>query len=173
MLPADETLLPLIQGMAEGDLDSLREFMEHVSGALHGAHLRATGQSVAAAVLTERSLEELWRTAPLYDPHYGAPRSWVMAVARLDAIAHVAKRRGREDRLKSRPDAAGQLAAGEGCCDPGARAALDKLDAADRQLLEDLWHKGVPGGSAGEELRAGLSRLLPLWADLLDEEAGA
>jgi DNA-directed RNA polymerase specialized sigma24 family protein len=164
----DDQLLPLIEGMASGDKTALRSFVEQVGPVLHAVHLRSTGQSVAAAVLTERSLEELWRHAPLYDAHYGRPRAWVMAVARMHSVDFVARRRGKEERLKSISDAAVLLSGGDpGASDPAAAAALGGLVAQDREFLVDLWHRGIPGGAAGEASRSRISDLLPRWAALL------
>jgi DNA-directed RNA polymerase specialized sigma24 family protein len=173
----DQQLLPLIEAMACGDRVALRSFIEHVGPMIHAAHLRATGQSVAAAVLTERSLEDLWRSSPLYDAHYGQPGTWVMAVARLHAVDFVAPRRGKEGRLKSSTDVA-SFPPGPGGAesvsppDPAAAAALAGLDPTHREFLVDLWHRGIPGGSAGADARARLTELLPAWAELLAEGTG-
>lgn len=174
-MPADDLqLLPLIEAMARGDRVALRSFIELVGPMIHAAHLRATGQSVAAAVLTERSLEELWRSAPLYDAHYGQPGAWVMAVARLHAVDFVAARRGKEGRLKSSTDVASSHSGPGGAesvspSDEVAAAALAGMDSAEREFLVDLWHRGIPGGSAGADARARLTELLPAWAERLAE----
>ena len=168
MFPSDEQLLPLIQGMAAGEKTALRSFIEQVSPMLHGVHLRATGQSVAAAVLTERSIEELWRTAPLYDGHCGRPGVWILAVARFHAVEFVDRRRGKEDRLKSTPDANVLLQSSPGTApDPVALAALQSMDSSERDFLVQLWHRGLPGGAKGDEARGRLSELLPRWASVL------
>jgi len=172
VLPSDEQLLPLIEGMARGDRSALRSFVEQVSPAIHAAHLRSTGQSVAAAVLTERSLEDLWRSAPLYDAHYGRPRAWAMAVARLHAVEFVAARRGKAARLKSTTDTSGAQAGEDApvsVSDPAASLALAGLVPEDREFLVNLWHRGMPGGSAGAEARSRLTSLLPRWSALLAE----
>jgi len=163
--------------MARGDRAALRSFIEHVGPMIHSAHLQATGQSVAAAVLTERSLEELWRSAPLYGAHYGQPLAWVMAVARLHAVDFVAARRGNEGRLKSSSDFVSAPADPDGSgsaslWDPAAAAALAGMDSGQREFLVDLWHRGIPGGSAGADARARLTELLPAWAELLSEGRG-
>lgn len=177
MATDDQRLLPLIEAMARGDRAALRSFIEQAGPTIHAAHLRATGQSVAAAVLTERSLEELWRSAPLYDAHYGQPGAWVMAVARLHAVDFVAARRGKEARLKSSADVASSPPGPEGSgsaspSDPAAATALAGMDSAQREFLVDLWHRGIPGGAAGADARARLTELLPAWAELLAEGTG-
>ena len=168
MFFTDDQLLPLIEGMASGDKAAFRSFVEQVGPVLHGVHLRSTGQSVAAVVLTERSLEELWRNAPLYDAHYGSPRAWVLAVARMHSVEFVARRRGKSERLKSIPDAESLLSGtAADASDPEAAAALDGLLPEDGEFLVDLWHRGIPGGTAGESARGRLTELLPRWAALL------
>ena len=111
MFPGDDELRPLIEGMGQGETTALADFVEIVGPYVYGIHLRATGQTVAAAVLTERTFAELWRTAPLYDRQFGTPSDWILAVARGMSVDHLARRRGKESRLKSRPDAAAILAA--------------------------------------------------------------
>jgi DNA-directed RNA polymerase specialized sigma24 family protein len=169
VFPADHELLPLIQAMASGDRTSLRSFIEQAGPVIHAAQLQATGQSVAAAVLTERTLEEIWRSAPLYDAQYGSPRAWVLAVARLQAVDFVGARRGKSERLKSSTDVSGDLGNRSDPSDPTAARALAGLDQSDRQFLVDLWHRGVSGGAAGAEERVRLTGLLPRWAELLSE----
>lgn len=169
MLPADEDLLPLILAMASGDRTSLRSFIEQAGPVIHAAQLRATGQSVAAAVLTERTLEELWRSAPLYDAQYGTPRAWILAVARLQAVEFVAARRGKAERLRSSPDVDAEVVDPLPPSDRAAAKALSGLGQSDREFLVDLWHQGISGGAVGAEDRDRLTGLLPRWADLLSE----
>ena len=155
--------------MASGDRTSLRSFIEQAGPVIHAAQLRATGQSVAAAVLTERTLEELWRSAPLYDAQYGTPRAWMLAVARLQAVDFVAARRGKSERLRSRTDVSDEGADPSTSSDPIAASALTALGQSDREFLVDLWHEGISGGNSGAEARARLTDLLPRWAELLSE----
>lgn len=145
MFPGDDELQPLIEGMGQGEATALADFVEIVGPHVYGIHLRATGQTVAAAVLTERTFAELWRTAPLYDRQFGTPSDWILAVARGMSVDHLARRRGKESKLKSRPDAAAILAAVDaGPARPAAAAALDGLDAEDRAFLVDAWRAGLP-----------------------------
>jgi DNA-directed RNA polymerase specialized sigma24 family protein len=169
VLSTDEDLFPLILAMASGDRTSLRAFIEQAGPVIHAAQLRATGQSVAAAVLTERTLEELWRSAPLYDAQYGSPRAWILAVARLQAVDFVAARRGKSALLKSSSDVSGEPNDLSTPSDPAAALALAGLGQSDREFLVDLWHRGISGGTSGAEARARLTELLPLWAELLSE----
>jgi DNA-directed RNA polymerase specialized sigma24 family protein len=169
VLPTDQELLPLIQAMASGDRTSLRSFIEQAGPVIHAAQLRATGQSVAAVVLTERTLEEVWRSAPLYDAQYGSPRAWILAIARLQAVDFVAGRRGKSERLKSSADVSGEPVDLSTPSDPPAAEALAGLGESDREFLVDLWHRGVSGGASGAEARVRLTGLLPRWAELLSE----
>ena len=59
MFPSDDELRPLIEGMGQGKTTALADFVEIVGPHVYGIHLRATGQTVAAAVLTERTFAEL------------------------------------------------------------------------------------------------------------------
>ena len=159
MLPTDDDLLPLIHRMADGDVGALEAFIAGVGPTLHAAFLRATGQSIASVVLVERAIEELWRTSPMYDRHYGTPRTWVLSVARIHSLGHVEKRRGKAARLKSQPDAE-QFLTEAGPSDDATAAALDALGSESRTLLEDVWYQGMPRGSeavpAGEQFASAL-----------------
>lgn len=159
MFPGDDELRPLIEGMGQGKEAALADFVEIVGPYVYGIHLRATGQTVAGAVLTERTFAELWRTAPLYDRQFGTPTDWILAVARGMSVDHLSRRRGKESKLKSRPDAAAILsaAADAGPARPAVAAALDGLDAEDRAFLVDVWRAGLPvtDDPAGAESRFG------------------
>jgi len=168
MVPSDSEQLPLVEAMGRGDADALQLFIERVGPWVHAAQLRLTGTTVAAAVLTEDTLTELWATSPCYDRHFGPPMTWALAVARAHGMAWVDKRRGKEKRLKSKPDAV-DLLQDCGEADPRARAALDALSAEDQALLEEAWTQGLPGGEQGAARRARFDLALRELARVLAE----
>ena len=149
MFPSDHELQPLIDAMATGDDRGLRDFIDLVGPFVYGTHLRSTGQTVAAAVLTERTFAELWRSAPLYDRQFGGPRDWIMAVARLKSVDHLGRRRGNEKRLKSTSDAEEFLESygADGLESelalPETAQALQSLSPEDRQFLVEVWRAGL------------------------------
>ncbi len=165
--PSNEVLRPLIEKMGAGDKEALEEFIGHVAPWLHGALLRLSGTTVSAGFLVEETLKELWRTAPLYDPQWGPPMTWTMAVARGVGLAWLDKRRGK-GRLKSKRDADEVLLPDGSGADPRASAALASLDEADREALRAAWFDGLPGGVQGQSARDAVDRALPALARALE-----
>ncbi|MCP4867470.1 MAG: hypothetical protein GY898_01975 [Proteobacteria bacterium] len=161
--PGNDVLGPLIESMGTGDEEALQEFVTLVAPWIHGAQLRLSGNTVAAAYLVEETLKELWKTAPLYDPHWGPPMTWTMAVARLIGMEWLEKRRGKEHRLKSKRDADEVLLPYGTNADTAADAAMKSLDEAHVEALREAWFEGLPGGSQGQTKRdatdAGLAAL--------------
>ncbi len=148
MVPSDETLLPLIEAMATGDASALPAFIEQTGPWVHAAALRSTRSTVAAGVLTEQVLAECWRTAPMYDRHLGPPMTWVLAVAKGHLAGWLEKRRGKANKLKTRPDAAEVLPDSDEGADPVVVAALERLGPDDAALLRRAWYGDPPGGEA-------------------------
>jgi RNA polymerase sigma-70 factor, ECF subfamily len=144
VFPTDEQLLPLIERMAAGDGEAVLPFVELVGPWVHAAELRLCGTTVAATVMTEDVLTELWRTAPLYDHHLGQPKTWIMAVSRAHGATWVERRRGKEKRLKSRADAGELLKDVEGGADPVTVAALERIDPEQRRILRAAWYAERP-----------------------------
>jgi RNA polymerase sigma-70 factor (ECF subfamily) len=172
--PDDAALAGVLRRMAEGDRDALRRFVQELGPWIHGALLRLCGSSVAAAVLLEDSLAEIWTLSPLYDRHLGSPSAWAMAVAREKGLAWRDKRRGREGRLKTRNDTDPLLPAGPAAT--VAARALGGLDESRRERLRHAWFEGVTGASGGAAAaeRSALAEDLRAWAaGLTSREGGA
>jgi len=165
--PSDTDLLPLIEAMARGDRAALEPFIGLVGPWIHGLQLHITGTTVAAAVLVEETLARVWSDAPLYDHHFGAPMAWVMAVARAEGMSYVEKRRGREARLKSRPDAHTVLDPDADGADPRVVAAFERLGEGQADLLRKAFLEGAPGGTKGAQDRESLAEALPALAEAL------
>jgi DNA-directed RNA polymerase specialized sigma24 family protein len=166
--PSNDILGPLIESMGTGDQRALEEFIGHVAPWLHGALLRLSGTTVSAGFLVEETLKELWRTAPLYDPQWGPPMTWTMAVARVTGLAWLDKRRGKEKRLKSRRNADEVLLPDGSRADPRTVDAFGMLDESDRQALRAAWFEGLAGGAQGQSLREAVDRALPALARALE-----
>jgi DNA-directed RNA polymerase specialized sigma24 family protein len=144
----DQTLLPLIEAMATGDATVLPRFIEETGPWIHGAALRTTRSTVAAGVLVEAVLSELWRTAPLYDRHQGRPGTWILAVARAHGADWLEKRRGKASRLKTRPDATEVLPDGDEGAHPQALAAMRAVGPEHAAVLRRAWFGDPPGSEA-------------------------
>jgi len=166
--PSNQVLEPLIEAMGTGDRAALEAFVELVAPWIHGAQLRLSGNTVAAAYLVEETLKELWRTAPLYDPHWGPSMTWTLAVTRSVGVAWLDKRRGKEGRLRSKSDAAEVLLPDGTGADPRASAALGALEPDDREALREAWFQGSPGGQRGQPRRDAVDRALRAFARALD-----
>lgn len=163
MVPSDETLLPLIEAMAGGDRSVLPRFIELVGPWIHSAALRTTRSTVAAGVLVEQVLTEVWRTAPLYDRHLGRPMTWILAVARAHGADWLEKRRGKASRLKTRSDVAAVLLDSDDGAWPAVVQALGRSGAEDAAILRRAWYGDPPGSDelppAGELLRRAVTSL--------------
>lgn len=166
--PKRDALAPLIEAMGTGDKEALRAFVEAVAPWIHGAQLRLSGNTVAAAYLVEETLKELWRTAPLYDPHWGPPMTWTMAVARSVGVEWLDKRRGKAHRLKSKRDADEVLLPYGTRADERAAGALARLDEGQADALREAWFEGLPGGAQGQSKRDAVDVGLPALARALD-----
>lgn len=150
--------------MAEGDSSVLPEFIGYVGPWIHAAVLRATLGQVAAAALLEEILAELWRTAPLYDRHFGPPMTWVMAVARSHAHEWQELRLGKEGRLKSRPDAAEVLRPDAEGGEPLAADALRAIGSQYAAVLRHAWFGSPPGTDGAPPAEGMVALALPEFA---------
>lgn len=168
-VPTDAELLPLIEAMGAGDQAALLRFVEMVGPWIYSLQLRITGTTVAAAVLVEESLGRLWSDAPLYDRHFGRPMAWVMAVARAEGMAWADRRRGKEARRRSQPDAHAVLDPASPGAEPQIVAAVASLSGEHQAALRTAFFEGVPGGSTGADARARLADALPALAAALKE----
>jgi RNA polymerase sigma-70 factor (ECF subfamily) len=148
---------------------------------------RVLGDLPAAEDVVQEVFLDLWRRPDAYDPHRGALRSWLCAVARYKAIDQV--RRGQ------RQPAAMAILAEVGLAEDPAepvmrkelaesvRHAIDTLPATHRAAIVLAYYQGftyrqvalilsIPEGTAKSRLRVGLRRLGQLLAPTADRPAG-
>jgi len=85
----------LVERVAGGDTDALRELYERFGGILFGMALRVVGDRQAAAECTQDAFVSLWRGAAGYDPRRGAVSTWLIAIARNRAVDLVRRRAAR------------------------------------------------------------------------------
>ncbi len=175
MVPSDETLLPLIEAMASGDASVLPQFIEQVGPWVHAAAVRTTRSTVAAGVLLEAVLTEVWRTAPLYDRHQGRPMTWVLAVTRTHGAEWLERRRGKASRLKTRPDVSEVLPRDDEGADPHVAAALRRVGPEATAVLRRAWYGDPPGSDqpplSPELLRSAVESLAAELAPRPEQEA--
>ncbi len=164
-LPDNDVLRALIARMATGDRDALAAFVDAVGPWIHAAHRRFTKNAVSAANLLERTVDEVWRQAPLYDRYLGEPLGWVLFLARHEGLSWAESRRNMKN--KATEDDRGPRGPAP---DTAAARAMATMDADARDLLVRGWHEVLPGGVQGEAERIRLDEALLAFADALDAE---
>lgn len=151
--------------------------------AVHATACRILGDVPTAEDVVQEVFLDLWRRPEAYDPHRGALRSWLCAVARHKAIDHV--------RRVQRQSAAMAILAEVGLAeDPvepvmrkeladSVRNAIENLPANHRAAIVLAYYQGftyrqvavilrIPEGTAKTRLRLGLRRLGQLLASTKD-----
>ncbi len=118
---------PDFSAAAEAHLDDVYRYLIHM-----------TGSRDLAEDLTADTFERALRAWSRYRPSEGPPLSWLLGIARHRALDHFRRERRRRDRdarygaVQARsaelPDAPGGLS-------PAMRAALERLEPRDRELI--------------------------------------
>lgn len=144
----------LVEAVADGDQDALRDLYERHGGALLGLARRMLGSQEEAEEVLDDTLLGLWRHAAGFDPAKASVKTYLFAMARNLCLSRLRARRARP-RLEDFDESAMayQLAFSTNP-DPLpsvlARQALAAIDDSDRQLLEEAFY----GGWSHSELAA-------------------
>ncbi len=160
-LAENEELLALIERIASGDREALTELIDATAPTVLALLKRMVAEPVAAGVLLEECLTEIWEMAPLYDRYAGEPWTWILTVARARGMSYRDKRRGKG---KAPPV---ELRGGIGT-NPAARALL-RLPEEQRAVLLEVFLDGLPGGESGSASRASFAGSLHAFARSLED----
>ena len=110
------------------------------------------GDRAAAEDVVAQAFERAYRKRRSYDPRRGTARAWVFGIARNAALDEL-RRRKRVARLVAEPAEAGgeddaELAARRAT----VRAALQRLEPRDRELVALRFHGGLTNAEIGRVL---------------------
>jgi RNA polymerase sigma-70 factor (ECF subfamily) len=178
----------LIQAMARGDLVALATFYDRYAPLIFGLAARVTGNAADAEEVLQDVFIQAWRQAARYTPGRGAPRTWLLTIARSRAIDR--RRRRRQDgtagatvteALDRREDPAGDLEGRERR--EAVRKALKLLPPEQRAAIELAYFEGLthteiaartgdPVGTVKGRLRLGMEKLRGLLGPVLEEGQG-
>ncbi len=141
----------LINQVAGGDQQALAALYDGTSKLVFGLVLRILGdRSVAEEVLFD-VYTQVWRQAARYDPARGGPLGWITTIARSRAIDRLRsdKPLQQEDELSdttaSRETSAASPETNAALAEMReiVRAALDRLSAEQREIIELAYYSGM------------------------------
>jgi RNA polymerase sigma factor (sigma-70 family) len=118
---------PTFAEVASSCLDPVVRFLAH-----------ATGDRAAAEDLAADTFERALRAWSSYDPSRGTPLVWLVGIARRLALDHFRserRRREREARWAAADGRRTQEPSAPGGLSPALRAALGRLNPADREVI--------------------------------------
>jgi RNA polymerase sigma-70 factor, ECF subfamily len=168
-LLSSETAIALIKKVQSGNLSALMTLYDRTGPLMFGLILKILGDRTAAEETFLEVYTQAWKQSDSYDPAI-LPLHWLAALAHRCAMArlHLGKREA------SRQAAAPGCSASAMTVAPDlqkmARASLESVPAAQRELLEQAYYGGLcssemaaqigkPVGAVRALLRLGLSRI--------------
>ncbi len=172
----------LISEVSQGDQAALGRLYDATSRTVYSLVLRIVRNPSAAEEVTLDVYSQVWRLAATYRPERAAPATWLLLLARSRAIDFL------RSRIRSSQEREQPIDALAGACHPASdpeqafwaaarsevvQAALRKLDAEQREVLELAYFKGMshseiaagtgqPLGSVKTRIRLGMLRLRDL-----------
>jgi RNA polymerase sigma-70 factor (ECF subfamily) len=162
----------LIVRMAARDEAALISLYARAAGTIHACCLRILRDPEEAKDVTSETFWRIWSRASSYEPDRCSAMAWILTIARRLALDRRRSllRRGRVmDRLSNEP-APHAAEIGDAIARRAVAAALNRLPAKDRQLLETAYFAGLSGaqiaardaiplGTVKSRMRAALARL--------------
>jgi RNA polymerase sigma-70 factor (ECF subfamily) len=153
----DRDDVELVERVAAGDTEALRELYERFGSLLFGMALRVVGDRQAAEECTQDVFVSVWRGAGRFDPERGSVSTWLIAIARNRAVDLVRRRAARPadphaeiERRDESPDAAELVAAAE--TSSNVAAALAELPAPQREVILLAYFQGLSHSEIAERL---------------------
>lgn len=147
----------LVERVAQGDKDALRELYERFGSILFGMSFRVLGDRQAAEECTQDTLLAVWRRAGAYDPRQASVGTWMIAIARNRAVDLLRRRAARPsdphaeiERADEAPDVADSVAADE--TSRLVAAALAELPEPQREVLVLSYFQGLSHSEIAERL---------------------
>ncbi len=181
----DAALRALLSGIRGHDDADLAALYDATSRRLYALALRITHEAAGAEEVLGDVYFQVWQQAGRYDSARGKVMPWLCTICRSRALDYLRRREQHagSDTLESRLDEAEST--GDGPMDALAglergsllRAELEKLDAAQRQLLalaffRDMSHQeiakytGMPLGTVKTTLRRSIQQLRRRFEDI-------
>jgi RNA polymerase sigma-70 factor (ECF subfamily) len=162
--PCDHATVPdghdeagLVERVAAGDTDALRELYGRFGSILFGMALRVVGDRQAAEECTQDTFVAVWRGARTYDPARASVSTWLVSIARNRAVDLVRRRAARPadpyaevERADESPDTAETVAAAE--TSSRVAAALGELPDAQREVIVLAYFHGLSHSEIAERL---------------------
>jgi RNA polymerase sigma factor (sigma-70 family) len=166
----------LIAGLATGDPDIARVFVQRFQSRVYGLALAITHDRAAAEEVAQDAYVRAWRYAASYDPRRGSVSTWLLRITRNVALDHVRARERRRDRVVDDPtDTLAELAGEMDVASPlgdldvvteGLRSLPDDQSATlmasayyglTAREISEAWD--VPLGTVKTRLRLALAKL--------------
>jgi RNA polymerase sigma-70 factor (ECF subfamily) len=170
----------LIRRIGDGDERAFEQLYRRYARPVFGFALRRLGDPERAEEAVQETFASVWRAARSYRPERGAGGPWLYGIARNAVIDRLRMRR--PEPVAEPEDAPSEDVGPPEQAEAGWRvwrvhAALEELPAAEREVLELAYWRGLSQSEVAHELRlplgtvktrtrSGLGRL----ADLLEEE---
>jgi RNA polymerase sigma-70 factor, ECF subfamily len=142
----------LLARAADGDEDAVATLYDTYARPLYGYGLRRLGDPLLAEELVQAVMTRLWQKAARYDSDRGSVRTWVFMIARTTAI-DLYRRRPRAEPAGSLPEQADMVDELERLLRAEAvRAALDRLGAKHREVLDLAYFRGMSQAEIADHL---------------------
>jgi RNA polymerase sigma-70 factor (ECF subfamily) len=189
--------LRLMEGVKRGDSESLARLYDRHVSVVFALCVRVLRDSTEAEDTVQDVFWEIWRRADRYEPARGAPRAYLMNLARSRALDRVRRKRRREDLARRAELELGMVSgSGESPAEPvsfqsaleaqqrsSVCRALDLLPTAQRRAVmlsffDGMTHREIaaaldtPIGTIKTRIRQGLLRLRDHLLAAGDEESG-
>ncbi len=167
----------LLQAAGRGDRDAFAQLFDDVSPLVYGLVLRVVRDPSLAEDVSQETLVEVWRRAPLFDAQRGSARSFVARIAHARAVDRVRAEQAHRDRNErdaartpdtTEPPAADTVTSRHEAA--AVREALRDLTETQRQAVTLAFYDGrthrevaelldLPLGTAKTRIRDGLIKL--------------
>jgi RNA polymerase sigma-70 factor, ECF subfamily len=171
--PGDDALVAAI---GEQSQEALGEIYRRHGGAVWSVATQVCRQAELAEEVCQTVFTELWSNPERFDPTRGALRAWLVARTHSHAVtlirSHDTRRRqaGEAPMAATPPSAEVEVAAHVGALGEGARRALDRLSAGERDAIllayvgghpysETARLLGTPEDTVKSRIRSGLLNL--------------
>lgn len=170
----------LVERLAAGDDDALRELVDRYGGLVLGIARRVSGSTVLAEDVVQEVFTALWRAPERFDPSRGSLRAYLGILAQrraADARRSEGRRQAREERsagldrpLSGEPGSDGMRAVDEEAVAEAVRHAIERLPEEQRAVVElAFWQGrtcrevaallGIPEGTAKSRMRLAQQKL--------------
>jgi RNA polymerase sigma-70 factor (ECF subfamily) len=172
----DPDLTNLIASVANGDRAAFASLYDALSPTIFGVVRRVLRDPSQAEEVTQEVFVEIWKQATRFDAERGSVRTWAVTIAHRRAVDRVRSEQSHRERqvtvgaasLEVPPSPEDDAVEAEDR--QRARAAMDRLPAAQREALELAFydglthvqiseHLGVALGTVKTRIRDGLIRL--------------